>query len=141
LIELLVVIAIIAVLIGLLVPAVQKVRDAAARIQCQNNLHQLALAAQNYATANGGLPPRCQVYDPYRGWGVFLLPYLEQDNIARQYRMDLSFYDPANGTLVAVPLKAFTCPATPGAGRTVGLVDVNGNVSGAAGAEGDYFAP
>src|ERR1700760_1701358 len=141
LIELLVVIAIIAVLIGLLVPAVQKVRDAAARIQCQNNLHQIALAAQNYATANGGLPPRCQVYDPYRGWCVYLLPYLEQDNLARQYRMDLSFYDPANSALVSLPLKVFVCPATPNGGRTVGLVDVNGNPTGAVGAEGDYFAP
>jgi prepilin-type N-terminal cleavage/methylation domain-containing protein/prepilin-type processing-associated H-X9-DG protein len=141
LIELLVVIAIIAVLIGLLLPAVQKVRSSAARIQCGNNLHQIAVAALNFEAENGGLPPRCQVYDPYRGWGVFLLPYLEQDTMARKYRMDLSFYDPANSAMVSLPLKMFTCPATPYAGRTVGLVDVNGNPTGAVGAEGDYFAP
>jgi prepilin-type N-terminal cleavage/methylation domain-containing protein/prepilin-type processing-associated H-X9-DG protein len=141
LIELLVVIAIIAVLIGLLVPAVQKVRSSASRLQCGNNLHQIALASLNFEAQNGGLPPRCQVVDPYRGWGVFLLPYLEQDTIARRYRMDLSFYDPANSAMVSLPLKVFTCPATPSAGRTVNLVDVNGNPTGALGAEGDYFAP
>jgi prepilin-type N-terminal cleavage/methylation domain-containing protein/prepilin-type processing-associated H-X9-DG protein len=140
LIELLVVIAIIGVLIGLLLPAVQKVREAAARTQCQNNLKQLGIATLNYESGHGGLPPRCHTANPYHGWGVDLLPYVEQDVIAQRYRMDLSFYDPANGPLVAVPLKVFTCPDAP-AGRVVHLVDVNGNPMGTTGAEGDYFAP
>jgi len=90
LIELLVVIAIIAVLIGLLVPAVQKVRAAAARIQCGNNLHQLAIAAANYESANGVLPPGINgsvaIGQPGSGCGTlaFLLPYIEQDTIYQQ---------------------------------------------------------
>jgi prepilin-type N-terminal cleavage/methylation domain-containing protein len=80
LIELLVVIAIIAVLIGLLVPAVQKVREAAARIACGNNLHQLAIAAANYESTNGVLPPGYNT-SSYVGSLGYLLPYVEQDAI------------------------------------------------------------
>jgi prepilin-type N-terminal cleavage/methylation domain-containing protein len=94
LIELLVVIAIIAVLIGLLLPAVQKVREAAARISCSNNMHNLGLAAHNYALATGKLPPgnlgeypdlgaKANYGLQYVGTLAFLLPYVEQDNISR----------------------------------------------------------
>src|SRR5438477_4627 len=81
LIELLVVIAIIAILIGLLVPAVQKVREAAANAQCQNNLKQLATACHNFHGTNKALPANygcCGTGGPYWSWIAMILPYIEQ---------------------------------------------------------------
>src|SRR6516165_7439914 len=88
LIELLVVIAIIAILIALLVPAVQKVREAAARLHCQNNLKQIGLAMQNHHGAHKYLPAGVADAVPYWGmgnWQVSILPIIEQDAIRRIY--------------------------------------------------------
>ena len=144
LIELFTVVAIIAVLIGLLLPAVQKVRTAAARMRCLNNLKQVGLAAQNYAAVRGGLPTRGRSEVPYCGWAVFLLPYIEQVPVAKLYRFDANFWDAANAPDVTQPIPIFVCPALPT--RTVAIITADdapvvGVVTNIPAAVGDYFAP
>jgi prepilin-type N-terminal cleavage/methylation domain-containing protein/prepilin-type processing-associated H-X9-DG protein len=139
LIELLVVIAIIAVLIGLLLPAVQKVREAANRMQCQNNLKQIVLANHSYHDANGRFPVGCHMpfakdgYSPTQditypfgpNWAVYILPYVEQANLYNSvdvnlYRtsvpqnlQDWSKYDRSWRALRGAVVKSYLCPSDP----------------------------
>ncbi len=127
LIELLVVVAIIAVLLGLLLPAVQRVREAANRMRCQSNLRQLGLAFHHYEAAHGRFPmgwtqswssPRRYA----RSFVLDLLPFLEQEVLHRLFRFDADWNSPANAAVVNTPLSLLVCPSAPtrvnGGGRT-----------------------
>ena len=116
LIELLVVIAIIAILIALLVPAVQKVREAAARLQCQNNLKQIALACHGYHDARKMLP---NSFDANTGlsWHVLILPYIDQDPLHRQFDFttvnNTHTSAARNDPFGLVKLPVYQCPTCP----------------------------
>src|SRR5262245_42451475 len=116
LIELLVVIAIVAILIGLLVPAVQKVREAASRSTCQNNLKQWALAVHGYHDSKKALPEASR-NNPRRVWVVLIWPHVEQGTMYLQFDTNVHFYQPPNTItntttgIYAKPAPLYYCPS------------------------------
>ncbi len=110
LIELLVVIAIIALLIALLLPAVQRVREAANRMKCASNMRQLAIAEHNFHNDYGRLAVNRTSGAPNMGWHAFILPYIEADSVGRQINFDLDYRAPANLAARESIVKIFQCP-------------------------------
>jgi prepilin-type N-terminal cleavage/methylation domain-containing protein len=144
LIELLVILAIIAVLIGLLVPAVQKVHEAAARARCKNNLKQMGLALHMYHGDNNRLPPS-RLSDLHATWAVLILPYVEQGPLYQQWDVRLTYYD-QSAVARQTPVPIYYCPSRrssqtpPGVSISGDQNDDPGPGPHTPGALGDYAA-
>ncbi len=118
--ELVVLTCLVAVVVGLLLPAVQKARAAAPRASCADNLRRIGQAIHSYADAHDGeLPYGHRNKSPLSGWATLLLPYLGEGDLYKQYRFDLDWYDPAQRDVVSRPLKVMKCPAAPDPNRTL----------------------
>ncbi len=117
LVELLIVLAILGVLLALLLPAIQKAREASARIGCANNLKQLGLAFTHYQDSYQTLPPGYtdtnDAEAPRHFCLTFILPYIEQDLLYKQLQLNVSGYNPANYPVFATPVRGFLCPSAP----------------------------
>lgn len=120
LVELLVVIAIIGILVGLLLPAVQAAREAARRMQCQNNQKQLGLAVLNFESAFRYFPAsgwtiasRTNPHGKFVSWRVSILPYLEHSTVRELYRFDRNWWEETNLAVASIPIPAFACPSVP----------------------------
>ncbi|MCR9119398.1 MAG: DUF1559 domain-containing protein, partial [bacterium] len=115
LVELLVVIAILAVLIALLLPAVQMAREAARRMHCSNNAKQIALSMQSYHDIHHELPAGRRKTPTEHSWAPFLLPYMEEADLYRIYDFDVDWNHANNNQAIATQVDTFICPSSPAA--------------------------
>lgn len=140
LVELLVVIAIIGVLVGILLPAVQAARESARRMECSNNVKQMMLAFHNYHDTFQGFPNRASLngtqLNSGHGWGVTILPYMEQVAAHDAWIQNRSFFDAANQKLAMTPIATYLCPSAPGGPRTMDIG--TGSTTSSTGVAGDY---
>ena len=143
LVELLVVVAIIGILIGMLLPAVQNVREAARRVSCANHLRQLGVALHNFESANGHFPPgyvstvtrtgstangafiNPRTWDAAPGWGwaAHLLPFIEQANLAAELDLESPIWQPDHRTLIQTSIASLLCPSSSGPRDALEVVD------------------
>lgn len=121
LVELLVVIAVIGILVALLLPAIQSAREAARRMNCQNNMKQIGLALHNFESTYKTFPASgWTMVGPgnpagkFVGWRPLIMPYIEQDNVRQLYDVTLNWWEGTNPTVASVPIQAFRCPSVPG---------------------------
>ena len=147
LVELLVVIAIIGILVGMLLPAVQQVREAARRVSCSNNMRQLGLAMQNYEGAFGHFPPGFSSASsrdgtvpsgvhidadtwnaaPGWGWGAHVLPFIEGNNIHSRIKYDRPIWESQHREIIQAQLPVFLCPSSSGDNEPFTVVDAANN--------------
>lgn len=133
LVELLVVMAIIGILVGLLLPAVQSVRETARNTHCINNIRQLGLAVQSYHSSKRQIPPS-RAADGYVTWAVLLMPYLEGDNLYRGFETQLP-YSAQDAEVVQAPIEQYFCPSRRSPGDSLSNFETYGEEVGAL---GDY---
>jgi len=153
LVELLVVIAIIGILIAMLLPAVQQVREAARRIQCANQQRQMALASLSFESANGRFPAGAyhatlndNRSDLGWGWRTLILPFFEQTSLASQFDLGLKLRNPAHSALLETPIPTFFCPSDGELNNELldlqdGVFTVRSNYVGNGGSFADSFRP
>ena len=144
LVELLVVIAIIGILVALLLPAIQAAREAARRNSCLNNVKQIMLAHHNFLDARKGFcnregAPVKTVLSNGHGWGVSILPYMEENALYKRWDFNKSFFDPENSPVANSPVAGYTCPTNPEPIRQMEVAPTSGSPVAQAYA-GDYVA-
>lgn len=134
LVELLVVIAIVGILIAMLLPAVQAVREAARKTSCHNNMHQVGIALHSYHNVHRTLPTGCFEWRGFSSpashrqyaWSAFLLPFIEEQSLHSRIDFDVAFDDPANAEAAATPVATYRCPSAIDRFSERGLTDYAG---------------